>query len=168
MRVLGIDPGIANLGWGIIDFDGTRFSLVASGLIKTSASDSLGSRLLSIYNRISDIIEAYHPEAAAVEDLFFNKNVSSAIPVAKASGVVELCISEYGLELDILSPKLIKQTLTGTGSADKNQVLQMVTMLLGLDRNALAMMPDHVSDAIAIAMSYCHSSLIRAKISKLH
>ncbi|MBN2628773.1 MAG: crossover junction endodeoxyribonuclease RuvC [Spirochaetales bacterium] len=151
MRVLGIDPGLASVGWGIVDFKQNRLSHVARGTIKTSSRDSSGRRLKAIYSDIKEIIDEYSPDEAAFETLYFAKNITSALPVAQARGVQILACVDGGLPIGEYTPLEIKQAVVGTGRADKHQVEHMVSLLLGLREKEKS---DHATDALAAAI--CH------------
>ena len=155
-RVLGIDPGIAATGWGVIEAEGSKFKALDYGFIKTIPNDSPGKRLMIIYNTIRDIIEKYHPEIASVEDIFFAKNKLSAIPVAQAKGVILLAMESKNINTHVFTPLQIKQALTGNGRADKNQVQEMVKLILGLKEK---IKPDHAADALAAAICCYNNSL---------
>ncbi len=149
MRVLGIDPGLANTGWGIIDADATRFQHIAHGSIVTRADEDNGRRLLAIRRAVLDIYETYHPEIAGIESIYFAKNQSSAIPVAQAMGVVLVTCEELGLPVEAFSPPRIKQAVVGTGTADKRQMQQLIKVILALPE---VPRPDHAADALAAAV----------------
>jgi len=156
IRVLGIDPGIAATGWGVIEVDGSKFKSLDFGFVKTAPNDSPGKRLMIIYNTIRDIIERYHPDIASVEDIFFAKNKLSAIPVAQAKGVILLAMESKNINAHVFTPLQIKQALTGNGRADKNQVQEMVKLILGLKEK---IKPDHAADALAAAIC-CHNNSV--------
>ncbi|MEE8441854.1 MAG: crossover junction endodeoxyribonuclease RuvC [Spirochaetia bacterium] len=151
IRVLGIDPGLASMGWGVVEIDGTRYRHIAHGVIKTSPRASPGERLMKLHHEIKSIISTYGPEQSGVEDLYFAKNATSAIPVAQARGVVLLALTELGVNIGEYSPQAIKQAIVGQGRAEKHQVQELVRMLLGLESIPK---PDHASDALAAAI--CH------------
>jgi len=155
-RVLGIDPGIAATGWGLIEADGSKFSSLDYGFIKTVPGDTPGKRLMIIYNTIREIIDKYKPDIASVEDIFFARNKLSAIPVAQAKGVILLAFESKKLDALVFTPLQIKQALTGNGRADKNQVQEMVKLILGLKE---AIKPDHAADALAAAIC-CHNNSV--------
>ncbi len=152
-RFIGIDPGLANAGWGIIDVNGNRLTYVAHGSIKTKAGVPTPLRLKDIYTEILDIIEKYKPDEAGIETLYFAKNVKSALPVAEAKGVLILGLVMSGLNVGEYTPLQIKQAVVGNGRADKNQVQQMVKLLLALDKIPK---PDHAADALAAAICHVH------------
>lgn len=150
-RVLGIDPGLASLGWGVVEVDGTKYRHIAHGVIKTTPRESPGERLMKLHHDISSIIRKYGPEQSGVENLYFARNATSAIPVAQARGVVLLALTECGVTIGEYPPQAIKQAIVGRGRAEKYQVQELVRMLLGLES---VPKPDHASDALAAAI--CH------------
>jgi crossover junction endodeoxyribonuclease RuvC len=154
MKILGIDPGMAIVGYGLIEIqEGTdNIVLGASGSIQTDKSLSYSKRLLEIYNDLSVIIETYRPDCASVEQLFFFKNQKTVIPVAEARGVIITVLEKYGIPVYSYTPMEVKQVLTGYGRADKKDVEHMVKLLLK-DCNMPKL--DDTIDAIAIAI--CHS-----------
>ncbi len=154
-RILGIDPGFAATGWGIVDASGTRFNHISHGYIKTLPSDDIGFRLDFIFRNIIDIIDEYHPVCAGIEEIFFARNKISALPVAQAKGVILLALEQSGINTVAYTPLQIKQALTGNGRADKNQVQDMVKLLLGLKET---IKPDHSADALAAAICYQNNS----------
>lgn len=155
MKILGIDPGMAIVGYGLIDFhpdDGGKIELLSSGSIQTDKNLDDSKRLLEIYNDLSKIVEEYKPDCASVEKLFFFKNQKTVIPVAEARGVILTVLEKYGIPAYSYTPMEVKQVLTGYGRAEKKEVEQMVK--IALDTDALPKLDDTV-DAIAIAI--CHS-----------
>jgi crossover junction endodeoxyribonuclease RuvC len=150
-RVLGIDPGLAATGWGVVETDGTRYRHIDHGVIKTSPRDEPGQRLLKLSREIHEVIRLHAPEQSGVENLYFAKNATSAIPVAQARGVVLLALAESGVPAAEYPPQAIKQAVVGNGRAEKHQVQELVRMLLGLESIPK---PDHASDALAAAI--CH------------
>lgn len=154
VRVLGIDPGIAATGWGVIQAEGNKFKSLDYGYIKTKPIDSPGKRLMIIYNTIRAIIDKYQPDKSSIEDIFFARNKLSAIPVAQAKGVILLAMESRNMETFVFTPLQIKQALTGNGRADKNQVQEMVKLILGLKEK---IKPDHAADALAAAIC-CHNN----------
>lgn len=152
MRILGIDPGIATVGFGIVDSAGGRQSLVSCGVITTPAGEGLSSRLDRIYNDLAELISAFNPDAAAVEQLFFNTNTTTAISVAQGRGVILLAAYQAGLEIYEYTPLQVKQAVVGYGRAEKMQVIDMVRRIL---RMSSPPKPDDAADALAIAL--CHS-----------
>jgi crossover junction endodeoxyribonuclease RuvC len=152
--ILGIDPGLASTGYGVIRCDGNRFRHVDHGVIATSPREPLGQRLLGIRTAILGILESIHPDAAAVEMVYFSKNSSSAIPVAQARGVILCTLAEKGVPFAEYTPQELKQAVIGRGKADKLQMQEVMRMLLGL---AEAPTPNHAADALAAA--FCHAGV---------
>ncbi len=149
MRILGIDPGTGILGFGVIDTNGRKHTLVDAGVIRTPPNQPDSDRLFTIYNEITEIIELHKPEKIAVEKLFFAQNVTTAMSVSQARGVVLLCGKQAGLDLYEYTPLQIKQALTGYGRADKKQIQEMVKILLCLQ---VVPKPDDCADALATAI----------------
>ncbi|MFZ4617247.1 MAG: crossover junction endodeoxyribonuclease RuvC [Rectinemataceae bacterium] len=158
-RILGIDPGLASIGWGIIEVGDGRLHHCAHGVIETDKDESMGARLLAISNGIAGLLSEWKPASVGMETLFFWKNVTSAFPVAEARGAIRLTIAREGIELFDFSPTAIKQAVVGTSRADKNQVQEMVKLLLGLPGKPK---PDHAADALAAAICLWHSSGFRS------
>ena len=155
MLILGIDPGLASTGWGVIDSDGTRFRLISYGCIETDSKQNHSLRLLEIYNKILAVINEFNPDQASIETLYFAKNVTSALGVSEARGVVSLCLAQNAIPLTEYSPNTIKQSVSGTATADKSLVQRCVKMLLGLQEIPK---PDHAADAIAAAITHVNST----------
>ena len=151
VRILGIDPGLAIVGWGVIEAVGGRFYPVACGAITTPAHTPVDLRLSMIYDDLSTLMDKYAPEAMAIEELFFSHNQTTAIPVAEARGVALLCARQHGLSIEEYTPMQVKQAVVGYGLAEKKQVIAMVTSLLKLPAPPK---PDDTADALAIAL--CH------------
>ncbi|PKL91125.1 MAG: crossover junction endodeoxyribonuclease RuvC [Candidatus Goldiibacteriota bacterium HGW-Goldbacteria-1] len=156
MIILGIDPGTARCGYGVIEKKGSAVRAAAYGLIETDKDMEPALRLKKIYNELSDIIDKYKPEFVSVEKLFFNKNVTTAISVAEARGVILLSAVLAGAQIREYTPMQVKMALTGYGKADKKQMQEMIKMLLGLKA---VPKPDDVADALAIAV--CCSSFYK-------
>lgn len=154
MRILGIDPGFANTGWGVIEQSGPRSRCLAYGCITTKADEQLAQRLSAIHDGIVGVIERYAPQECAVESVFFGTNAKSAFATGQARGVALLATSGARLCLGEYSPVQIKSVVVGSGTADKKQVQYMVKVLLGLDHEPR---PDHCADALAAAI--CHATL---------
>lgn len=155
MRILGIDPGTAITGFGVIEAENGKTSLVAAGVIRTPAKQQLEQRLKTIFDELGRLIKEYQPEQIAVEQLYFAANVTTAIAVSHARGVVLLLAAQSNLEVADYTPLQVKQALTGYGRADKNQIQQMVKELLKLKQLPT---PDDAADALAVAI--CHSAMI--------
>ena len=152
MKILGIDPGMAIVGYGMIEVNNENIELLTSGSIQTDKKLDDSKRLLEIYNDLSQIVEKYKPDCASVEQLFFFKNQKTIIPVAEARGVILTVLEKYKIPTYSYTPMEVKQVLTGYGRADKKEVEQMVRLTLGSQE--LPKLDDTV-DAIAIAI--CHS-----------
>ena len=157
-RILGIDPGLASTGWGVLDNDGGSIRHVDHGIINTKADCPRAQRLFFIMTSVRQIIEKYNPTEAAIENLFFGKNVTSAIPVAEARGVISAAVAEKGIPIHELTPNSIKKGVTGIVRADKKQVQEMVKIILCLDE---VPKPDHASDALAAAICAANSGLLK-------
>ena len=158
MVILGIDPGLAIVGWGVVDYQGSRFKVLGYGSIQTPAGMQTENRLCGIYDELKAIIEKFKPEHVAVEELFFNTNVTTGIRVAEARGVILLCARQHGLSIFEYTPLQVKQSVVGYGRAEKKQVITMVTMMLGLQQPPK---PDDTADALAIAVCHAHSGTSR-------
>lgn len=156
MRIIGIDPGTGILGFGIIEVTAGKLSIVDGGVIKTPSTDTDAERLKIIFEELSSVIKATKPEAMAVEKLFFAQNVTTAMTVSQARGVVLLTGVQAGLTIHEYTPLQIKQALTGYGRADKKQIQEMVRVILNLKN---APKPDDCADALAAAI--CHSMTMR-------
>ena len=154
MIILGIDPGIAIVGWGVLDYAGSKFKVLGYGSIQTPSTMSTEDRLCAIYKELSDIITKYQPECMTIEELFWNTNQKTGIRVSEARGVILLCAKQRGLEISEYTPLQVKQSVVGYGRAEKKQVISMVTMLLGLTKPPK---PDDTADALAIAICHAHS-----------
>lgn len=152
MKILGIDPGMAIVGYGLIEVENSEITLLTSGSIQTDKKLSDSKRLLEIYNDLTTIVEKYQPDCASVEELFFFKNQKTVIPVAEARGVIITVLEKFNVPTYSYTPMEVKQVLTGYGRAEKKEVEQMVKITLNSDN--LPKLDDTV-DAIAIAI--CHS-----------
>jgi len=164
-RVLGIDPGLALTGWGVVDSSGTRHSHVDHGMIVTAPKDSSAGRLRTLYHELLALISAFSPEGMGIESLYFTRNISSAIPVAQARGVALLAAAEHNLIVKEFSPLTIKQSVVGTGGGEKHQVQEMVRLLLGLKEIPK---PDHSADALAVAITFLHHGSLWLTASAAH
>lgn len=161
MRILGIDPGFAITGYSIIDYKGNRFKLVDSGAITTKAGISFPIRLTKIYDDLNQIIDEFSPEAVAVEELFFNNNVKTAINVAQARGVIITVGCKRKIPTYEYTPLQVKQAVTGYGRADKVQVQKMVKSILNVETIPKL---DDITDSMAIAICHAHSSKFAEKL----
>lgn len=163
MRILGVDPGIARMGYGVIEQMGHHLQPIAFGCIETSPSDSIAVRLQSIYRELTDVIRDGQPTVMAVEQLFFNRNTTTAFVVGQARGVALLAGAEAGLESAEYTPMQVKQAVVGYGHADKQQIQEMVKLLLNLTERPK---PDDTADALAVAITHAHSSAIQSVASR--
>jgi len=154
MRILGIDPGYAIMGYGIIDVTGSKYRIVTYGAITTEAGESMPDRLKTLYSDLMELISQYEPDEVAMEELFFNTNAKTAIMVGQARGVSVLACVNSGLPIYEYTPLQIKQGLVGYGRADKKQVQMMVKSLLGL-RDIPK--PDDAADGLAAAICHAHT-----------
>ncbi|MDU8910429.1 crossover junction endodeoxyribonuclease RuvC [Aestuariicoccus sp. MJ-SS9] len=160
MRILGIDPGLRNLGWGVIDAEGSRLRHVANGVCVSEGSD-LAARLLSLHGQLSGILARFAPEAAAIEQTFVNKDGAATLKLGQARGIALLVPAQFGLTVGEYAPNTVKKTVVGVGHADKAQVLHMVRMQLPGTEIAG---PD-AADALAIAICHVHhQSVHRLKV----
>lgn len=155
VRVLGIDPGLANTGFGIVDFSNGRYRMASYGCFTTKSGQNLQERLLSIYSRLQAVIDEFKPDVSAMEELFFVKNITSGISVAEAKGVVTLLLAQNAIPLSEYKPNQIKKSVTGTANADKNLVERYVQLLLNLKEKPE---PDHAADALACAITHIHNT----------
>lgn len=153
MKILGIDPGYAIVGYGALECVASRFSVMDYGVITTPAKIPIENRLEMIYTEMNALIEKHKPDAMAIEELFFNSNHTTAIPVAEARGVILLSARLHGTEVFEYTPLQVKQAVVGYGRAEKKQVIMMTTTLLGLKSPPK---PDDAADALAIAI--CHGN----------
>ena len=160
MRILGIDPGLAIVGWGVIEKHGFHSIPVACGAIRTPAHTKIEDRLVSIGRDMKTLIEKYHPEEMAVEELFFTNNITTGIAVAEARGVILATAAAAGVKISEYTPPQVKQAVVGYGKADKHQVIQMVTSILKLPAPPK---PDDTADALAVAI--CHAQCVSSRIA---
>lgn len=154
MIILGIDPGIAIMGYGLIDIQGNRIKVIENGVITTSSKTPTPERLKLIYDNLSEIIEEHKPDEFAIEELFFNQNVKTAITVGHARGVQILCAQDKNLPIYEYTPLQIKQAITGYGRASKKQMQLTVSTLLNLKEIPK---PDDAADALGVALCHCLS-----------
>ncbi len=159
MRVIGIDPGTAITGWGVVEGDGNDLVVVAYGTITTPAGTPLAKRLQIIYRELTQIVARWQPESSAVEELFFSKNAKTALAVGHGRGAAMLALANADLSVAEYKPLEVKQALTGHGGADKMQMQQMVKLLLALDDIPR---PDDAADALAVAICHLHSARLRS------
>ena len=161
MLVLGVDPGTAITGYGLVREEEGGLTLIDYGVITTAAGQPLPERLQIIYCGLTDVARKHQPQQAAVEELFFSRNVRTALSVGHARGVALLALADAGLAIHEYKPLEIKQAITGYGGADKRQVQEMVRLLLNLDH---VPQPDDAADAVAVAVCHIHSARMTALI----
>ena len=155
MRILGIDPGIATIGFGVVDSVKNRQSLVKCGVITTPAHTKLSDRLSQIYDDTVQLIDLFKPDAVSIEELFFNTNITTGIAVAHGRGVILLACRKCGVQIFEYTPLQVKQSVVGYGRAEKKQVMDMVKRICGLSE---APKPDDAADAVALALCHARSS----------
>ena len=152
MRILGIDPGIATIGFGLVDYNRNLFKLEKCGVITTPAHTSLSSRLSRIYTDMNELLHLFAPDAVSIEELFFNTNITTGISVAHGRGVILLSCAQYKVPIYEYTPLQVKQAVVGYGRAEKKQVMEMVRRICSLQA---APHPDDAADAVALAI--CHA-----------
>ena len=155
MVLLGIGPGYGTIGYGIVRYRNDRFTPIQYGAITTQIGAPMHMRLCELYNDLCTLIDTFRPETAAVEDLFFNTNITTGIQVAQARGVILLALAQKGLIPASYTPSQVKQSVVGYGKAEKKQMMEMTRMMLGL---AKVPRPDDAADALAIAICHGHST----------
>ncbi len=162
MRVLGIDPGSQTLGWGVVEGNGLKYSLVDYGVVKSSPREKFSKRLLKIYEGVSEIIEKFQPDTISVEEAFYAVNVGVALKLGQVRGVVLVLGEKAGLDIGEYAPRLIKQTVVGYGNAEKHQVQEMVKLLLRMKE---VPQPHDAADALAIAICHFHHAGMQNRIN---
>ncbi len=155
MIILGIDPGYAIIGWGVLEYNANKFKVVDYGAITTEAHIDFPLRLQQIYVGMNDIFDKYHPQVMSMEKLFYNNNAKTVIDVAQARGVITLSAKMHGVEIAEYTPLQVKQSVTGYGRAVKKQVQEMTRVILNLEKIPK---PDDTADALAMAICHGHSS----------
>lgn len=161
MKILGLDPGTARVGWGVIEDAHGASHAIAFGCITTNKTSSPEKRLLTIFKELQKIIKTHRPEVVSVEKLFFSKNVTTAFAVGEARGVLLLAAAASGIPVVSYTPQTVKQAVCGSGSADKSQVARMVTHILHLSKVPT---PDDTADALAIAITHGMSHAMKGKL----
>lgn len=164
MYVLGIDPGLATTGWGVLENDAGSVSLVECGYISTAAREPAALRLAKIHDALNGIVKKHAPKVAAVEELFFTKNAASIFALGQARGVILLTLHLLGLKIYEYNPRTIKIALTGFGGAEKAQMQEMVKVLLKLDK---VPRPDDVADALAAGLCHIHSGNLKERLESV-
>lgn len=155
LRILGIDPGLATVGFSIVDVEKSKMKLVTCGVISTPAHTSLSSRLDRIFEDMNELISSFSPDVMSIEELFFNTNITTGIAVTHARGVILLSAYRAGVQVFEYTPLQVKQAVVGYGRAEKNQVIDMVRRILALPA---APRPDDAADAVALAICHARSS----------
>lgn len=161
MIILGIDPGMAILGYGVVEQIGNSLKVIDYGVVNTPSDMKTSQRLTVLFEAVGQLIERYRPEAAAVEELFFNKNAKTALSIGHARGVAILAAALKGIDVYEYTPLQVKQAVAGYGRASKQQVQQMVRMLLGLKEIPK---PDDAADALAVSICHLHSIALQKKL----
>jgi crossover junction endodeoxyribonuclease RuvC len=160
---MGVDPGTASTGYGVIEVIGNKLRAIDFGVVETSPNTLPENRLEEIFTAIGGLLERHQPSATAVESLFFNVNVRTALAVGQARGVALLACSHAGCEVFEYTPQQIKQAVAGYGKADKRQVMEMVRVLLGLTE---APRPDHAADALGVAICHANTCGVRERLAR--
>ncbi|MBC7337791.1 MAG: crossover junction endodeoxyribonuclease RuvC, partial [Clostridia bacterium] len=163
MLVLGLDPGLATTGYGLVAGDGRDMRYIAHGVFRTAANQPVAQRLMSLHDQLAELLARYRPDVAVVENLFFATNVRTAMNVGQARGVLLLTLAQAGLAIAEYTPLQIKQSVTGYGQADKIQVQQMVRILLNL---AETPRPDDAADALAASICHHHSARMQTLLDE--
>lgn len=163
IRVLGIDPGYDRCGWGVVEESGNRFGLVACGCLETQQDLNISQRLEKIFDGLGLLFIQYHPDAVAIEDLFFNNNTKTAIKVGQARGVIMLAAAKNGVNVFSYTPLQIKMAITGYGRAEKKQIQEMLFKILKLKDK---IKQDDTADAVAGALAHCFLYKLSLKINQ--
>jgi crossover junction endodeoxyribonuclease RuvC len=165
MLVIGIDPGTASTGYGVVrQGDNGRLELVAYGVISTPSDQPMSERLRDLHMELTDLLTLHQPDSGAVEKLFYSRNVSTAISVGQARGVSMLAFAQANIPVDEYNPRVVKQSVTGYGGAEKSQIQEMVRSLLGMD---VLPKPDDAADALAVAICHLHSAETRRRMEDM-
>ena len=158
--ILGIDPGLSNTGWGIVESDGSRFRCLGYGCIRTLGTDDTARRCKVVRDGLAELIGRYAPAEAAIENIYFSRNVATAMTTGHARGAALVAVADAGMPVGEYGPGEIKLAVVGTGTADKGQVTYMVRTILGLDHDPT---PDHAADALAAAICHANQRVARAR-----
>ena len=154
MRILGIDPGLGTLGWGVIESDGVKYKLVQYGAVLTMPGQPLPQRLRTVFKGVDQLMTTFKPDEVAFEELFFSKNITTGMMVSAARGVALVAVAEKTDNIYEYTPMQIKQAVTSYGKADKQQVQMMVRLMLGMNETPR---PDDAADALAVALTHANS-----------
>lgn len=163
MRVLGIDPGSETLGWGVVDGSGSKYALVDFGTVKSNTKQPFSKRLLTIYNAVGEIMADHSPDVLSVEDTFYAVNAQVALKLGQVRGIMLLLAEQRGIEIAEYAPRLVKQTVVGYGNAEKQQIQQMVKILLKMKTVPT---PHDAADALAIAICHFHHAGVETRIKR--
>lgn len=163
MRVLGIDPGSETLGWGVVEGSGNKYSLVEFGVVRSNPRQAFSKRLAKIFASVDEVAERLRPDAMAIEEAFYSVNVNVAMKLGQVRGIMLLMAEQRGLSIAEYAPRLVKKTVVGYGNAEKQQVGEMVRLLLGLKA---APTPHDAADALAIAICHFHHAGLNEKLDK--
>jgi crossover junction endodeoxyribonuclease RuvC len=158
--ILGIDPGLANTGWGVVEADGTRCRCLGYGCIRSVTAHGTALRCKKVRDGLADVIARHRPSEAALENIYFNRNVATAMATGQARGAALVAVADAGLVVGEYGPGEIKLAVVGSGSADKTQVTYMVRTILALDHDPT---PDHAADALAAAICHANQRVARAR-----
>ena len=164
MRILGVDPGLANTGWSVVESDGNRYNVISYGVIKTDVSTLWTERISTISNELLNIAKINSCEGCGAEDIFFTRNVSSAISVAKVIGAFSTTLYKEGIEVCLFTPTEIKKAIVGVGSADKEQIRKMVMLTTGMKDKIKS---DHAADSVAAAITFIATKPMRTTVGGL-
>ncbi len=163
MKVLGIDPGSETLGWGVVEGSGSKYSLVEFGVVKSNPRQAFSKRLAKIFAEVSEVVDRLQPDALAIEEAFYSINVNVAMKLGQVRGIMLLLAEQRGLAIAEYAPRLIKKTVVGYGNAEKQQVGEMVRLLLNLKA---APTPHDAADALAIAICHFHHAGVNERLGK--
>ena len=163
MRVLGIDPGSETLGWGVVDGSGQRYALVGFGTVRSDRRQQFSKRLLNIYDAVADIMAEHSPDVLSVEDTFYAVNVGVALKLGQVRGLMLLLAEQRGIRIAEYAPRLVKQTVVGYGNAEKQQVQEMVKILLAMKTVPT---PHDAADALALAICHFHHAGVQDRIKR--
>ncbi len=161
MIILGVDPGLANTGWGLVEIDGSRFRCLGYGCITSTTAEDTAVRLKRIRDGLSHLIGLHGPEEAALENVYFSTNVRTAMATGQARGAALVAVADCGMPVGEYGPGEIKLAVTGNGAADKRQITYMVRAILGLADDPK---PDHAADALAVAICHANSRVARSRL----
>lgn len=164
MRVLGIDPGSETLGWGVVEGSGSKYALIEFGTVRSNPRQAFSKRLAKIFESVDEVVGRLQPDALAIEEAFYSVNVNVAMKLGQVRGVMLLLAEQRGLTIAEYAPRLIKKTVVGYGSAEKQQVGEMVRILLGLKTVPT---PHDAADALAVAICHFHHAGLQDRIERV-